>query len=534
MKKKLFVGLIVIVVLAVGVFSGCQENESDPVDHEPTDEEIVYNPEDSLPLRLAVTQPTALNPLFNGNESLFQLNHLIYESLITFDEHMNVEPLLAESWEMDEDSRSVTFRLRDNVQWHDGEPFVPEDVVFTFQVLREMGEHVAYPNVYAGNLNQVADVRKIDEHQVRFSFTRPYSNALETMVFPILPHHRFTGTERRLLQSDDFPMVGTGRYRVDEYEVSRSIRLHYFPGYWGQKPYIDRIDVQIVPDRQALISLFENGKIDMVEPVTVDWEKYTDNESVEGVSYPSTHFELIGFNFENPWLQERSLRQAVAHSINRETLLEQVYFGHGTLTDVPFPPHSWLYPQEELRYVHDIDRAQGLLAELDLPEDFSLRLLTNSGNPLREKAAEQIAEFMETIGIAVELEILEWNDVQERLSERDFDLVLTGWQMSMLPDLSFAFHSTQLDDGNFIGYVSEPMDVLLENAFTASNKDEKNQRWNDILDYVREEIPYATLFFKEHALLYRTTMRGDLSPTHFNIFRGIETAYLIGPRENGD
>ncbi len=533
MNKRRYIWILILILLVfLQVLTACQDTAPAVPGEEPSvNGDIDYDPSDSPPLRVSITRPNQLNPLLNGNETLFQLYHLIYESLITFDENMALEPLLASGWELDVQGQSVTFSLRDNVTWHDGEPFTPEDVVFTFQVMREQMNRIAYPNLYINNLQQISDVRKIDDHSVRFTFTRPYSNALETLVFPIIPQHLFSGADRSLLTTGQFPIVGTGRYKVEAYD-SQSMELSYYPDYWGRKPYIEEILVNIVPDREAQISLFESGQIDLVEPLSVDWAKYTDGTDVEGISFPSTQYEFIGFNFNNELLQNLNVRKAVMHALDRESMIQNVYFNHGIAVESPVFPASWLRQREALHYEYDETMAEELLSQEALPEGTTFSLITNTGNPMRGKMVEVITEALERVGFNIEMEIFEWEELQTRLEEGNFDLVLTGWQFSMIPDLSFAFHSTQIGAGNMINYENEEMDRLLETAFAAPNEREKMEAWNRLQDHITSELPYISLLFKEHAVMHRITLKGELQPTQFNTFRGIETSYLIRPRDD--
>lgn len=522
MKKTSLIRLLVVMLLFSFLTTACQGEPTEPP--EVPDEIIVedHNPGDSLPLRLAMTRPHQLNPLLNANDSLFQVNHLIYESLLTFDENMDVVPLLAESWDIDESGSQVTFHLRPNVTWHDGEPLRPEDVVFTFQVLRNKISGLNDSHVYAANVRQVNDVRKSGDRSVTFTFARPYSNALEILVFPILPQHLFISATAPLLDSMDFPIVGTGRFQLEHFDVSRGMTLRYYPSYWGRKPYIAQVDITIVPDKAAKVTLFENGKIDLVEMAAADWLKYTDNEQVNGIGFSSTYYEFIGFNLRNEQFQNKALRQAIDKAIQKQTILNAVYFGHGKISRSPIHPDSWLHKSGD-----DELEAAGVLTEIFVGE--TIRLLTNENNPLRVRTAEMIMDNLEELGLSVELELVSWDEKQARLASGNFDMVLAGWHFSLVPDLSFAFHSTQQSMGNFIGYSNEEMDSLLEAASGANTRESKREAWHAIQAHLEKELPYVSLFFKDKALLYRTTLRGDLSPTQHNIFRGIETAYRIRP-----
>lgn len=510
----------------------CQDSSTEQ-EEEQTDQttEIEVNPEDSGPLHFAVTRSDTLNPLFNGNPSLTQMYHLIYESLVTLDENHEVVPLLAKEWEWDESGQSIVFTLRQDVKWHDGEPFVAEDVVFTVNAMKRQLNQLEYPFVHADIINQISDVRKIADHQVRVSFSRPFSSGLEAMVFPVLPQHVFADTGQNLLNSDKFPILGTGPYRVKKYDKTRSFELNAFDGYWGKKPYIKEMFVTVVPDREAAMSMFESGEIDLVEPLSVDWTKHTDRDEVTGKSFLSNRYEFIGFNFDHEWLSQKELRQAIAYAIDREQILQKLYFNHGIISDTPVSPESWLNQMEEIKYEYNVDLAESMIKEMEIPEGTTFTLLTNEDNPLRVATAQIIAESLTAMGLETEMEAVAWEQLQERTKEGSFEMILTGWHLSILPDMSFAFHSTQKADGNFIRYENDRMDEVLQDIFAAIEPNQKKKEWLKFQELFVEEMPYVSLFFKKHAILHRETLRGDLRPDVYNIFRGIESAYIVTPME---
>ncbi|RQD69929.1 MAG: peptide ABC transporter substrate-binding protein [Tindallia sp. MSAO_Bac2] len=532
MNNNKWTVILSILLTITLLMSGCQDSpaEQDETNEEMTTE-IEINPEDSGPLRLAVTRPDNLNPLFNANQSLTQLYHLVYEGLVTFNENREIEPLLASDWEWNEAGQSITFTLRDGVKWHDGEDLTPDDVIFTINMMKDQLNRLEYPFVHADIINQISDVRSIDDNQVQVSFSRPFSNGLEALVFPVLPQHIFSGSGSSILNSEDFTIVGTGPYKVIDYDKSRSFELNYFHEYWGDSPYIQEIFVSVVPDREAAMSMFESGEIDLVEPLAIDWTKHTDRDEITGKSFLSNQYEFLGVNFENEWLSQKELRQAIAYAINREEILEQLYFNNGVVTDTPVFPDSWLNQLDQNKYSFDPAQAEELIGELEIPEGTTFSLLTNEDNQLRVATAQIIADYLRNAGLEVDIEEVEWENMQERTAEGNFDMVLTGWHLSVLPDLSFAFHSSQLDRGNFIRYQNEKMDEVIETIFAAADQSRKQEGWLDFQDLFIDEMPYISLFYKDHAVLHRETLRGELKPHGYNIFEGIETAYIVVTEE---
>jgi peptide/nickel transport system substrate-binding protein len=244
-KNTKYLVIVFIIILAL-VMTACGTEEEINIPEEDIEETVEkYEAADGGTLKLAVTRFNTLNPLLNKNYSLFQIHHLIYEGLVTFDENMEIKPLLAQDWNKSTDGQSLQLTLRQDVNWHDGKPFTAEDVIFTINLIKG---NINGNSVFKGSLQQITDVREIQNGVINITFSKPFSNSLEVMTFPILPKHLFDGNDINKLKSPDFPLVGTGSYKLYNYETMRSIQLSRNDTYWGQKPYIEKIDITIFPD----------------------------------------------------------------------------------------------------------------------------------------------------------------------------------------------------------------------------------------------------------------------------------------------
>lgn len=261
MKGLKYISIFLILSLLITACSLSSLNAE--TENEEAEDEVVIEsiPAEGGTLTLAATRFRTLNPLFNKNEDLFQIHHLVYEGLVTFNEDMSIEPLLAETWDFSNDMQSIDFNLRSGVKWHDGKPFTADDVIFTFNVIKGNMKEVNKTSIYKESLRNVQDMKKIDEDTIRVIFSQNPGNILETMTFPILPEHVFKEGGINLLNRDDFIIPGTGIYEIQEYESMRNISLVYSKDSWRDKPYIKEISVLIVPDEEAKLSLFENGDV---------------------------------------------------------------------------------------------------------------------------------------------------------------------------------------------------------------------------------------------------------------------------------
>jgi peptide/nickel transport system substrate-binding protein len=232
-KGLKYISIFLIVLLTI---TACNSNVD--IEMEEVEDEIVeeYIPADGGALVLSTTRFETLNPIFNRNEDLFQIHHLIYESLVTFSEDMSISPLLAEKWELVNGGQSIDFTLRSGVKWHDGEVLTTDDVIFTFNVIKGNIKDVSRVSIYRQSLQSITDIVKVDENTIRVNFSKNVANGLEMMTFPILPKHIFEGNKIQRLKQDDFIIVGTGKYELKEYENMRNIALIRNDNYWSNKP----------------------------------------------------------------------------------------------------------------------------------------------------------------------------------------------------------------------------------------------------------------------------------------------------------
>ena len=536
--KKHLVFMLLIIILATMTACGQQE-VADIENNEIQELAENHKPADGGNLKVSVTRFNTLNPLLNSNYSLFQLHHLIYQGLVTFDSSMNIQPVLAEKWEIAEDGQSIQFHLKQGVTWHDGQAFTAEDVIFTINAIKGNLKNAKGNSVFKTSLQQISDVRETETGVINITFSRPFSNGLNSMVFPILPKHLFEGSNIERFSATDFPLIGAGPYKLQTYDTMREIKLIRNDNYWGKKPYIEGINAVIVPDVEAQLSIFENGDIDLAQPTSIDWAKYIEKNNVNVYEYVSHNYEFLGFNFKNTILRDRNIRRAIAYGIDRHRLINNIYLGHGTVVDVPIYPLSEIYSKDGLKYGYNIEKATEFLNKTDYIMDeneivrvggdgssLAFNLISNSDNILREKTAYFIQEELQKIGIEVNIELLEWEEFNIRVNQGKYDMLLGGWELSYLPDLSFAFHSSQIGGSNFIFYNDEAMDGLIEETFTAPNEEIKKGTYDRLQNQIIEELPYFSLFFKNGSIAVRDKIKGNFKPNNYNLFNGIEEWYI--------
>ena len=572
--KRIIITLLIITILFT--LTGCDKDEANNISETfetNTTSVKEYEPEYGGQLVLPLTVLKTLNPLISENLSYYYFSKLIFEGLFELDQNFDIKNQLAEDYIIRDDG-TISIKLKENVLWHDGEKLTAEDVAFTINTIKYANNDSTYKkmwdaamgNYYSSNINRIIDVYVIDDYNLDIKFDINFSNSLETLIFPIIPKHRFVVDREdknsyiKALMEDDYTPIGTGPYRFSNYDKYKSVQLEYFQDYREGRPYIDKIIGKILEDDELALTAFEAGQIDLTIALGVDWEKFDQNNRVRILEFVSQNYDFLGFNFSKSIFnneQGHKLRKAMAYGIDRQAIIQKVFLGHATQTDLPIHPNSWLISDEANAYGYNLSKAREEINELGWKDingdgfyedengkEITLRLITNSYNPLRLKTADMIVEDLNKMGIHVikdypenipdnlteEMVDNQWEQLNNRIIRGDYDIVLLGWSISPTPELSFAFHSSQIKSGtNIIRYNNQAMDEALLEAFGAVNKDRKLKAYEKLQSVITEELPYVSLFFKNKALLIDKKIMGDVDPTFHNIYRNIEKWYI--PKE---
>ena len=576
MNNKRFICITLIVVLLISL-SGCSKKGTGDITDESTlannpadtkDDEPVYGGKLVLP----ITTVKTLNPLLSENISYYHFSKLIFESLFELDNDLNVKNLLAEDYSIEDSGKTVKIKLRENVLWHDGEAFTANDVKFTIDTIKYAGNDNAYKNMILDSANNLADLRHIlnvkvtDDYNLEIFFDRSFSNALEVLTFPIIPKHLFTNGKgdnsayAKALSLDNYSPIGTGPYKFENYEKLKNIKLVANDKWWNGKPYIETIVGNILEDEDLVLTAFETGQVDLATTKGVDWEKFAQNERVKIYEFVSQNYEFLAMNFSDELFSGEkglAIRKSIAYGVDRQSIIQKVYLGHGTQIDVPIHPNSWLISENANVYGYNkakakeilegagwIDRDNDGIREDENGKKLTLKLTTNSYNSLRLKTANMIVDDLKSIGIDVTKDYNEdipdkltdemienqWQEFNNKISKGNFDIALLGWKLSSIPDLSFAFHSSQISYGtNFIRYSNEKMDELLIECFRSEGREGKKEAYKNLEEAIVEDLPYVSLFFRNGSLLVDKKVHGDIDPQVTNLYHNIEKWYI--PKE---
>jgi len=413
-------------------------------------------------------EPTTFNRLVASRAPEQQITLLTQAALLRVDPSSHeVEPRLATAWTSSPDKLTWTIKLRDGVEFSDGVPFTAADVVFTFAALYDsrLASDVASGFLIGG---KPLVVRAIDDHTVSLTFPSPYGPGLRILDgLPILPQHRLAsalaaGTLRQTWGRSTAPsdVVGLGPFALTENTPGHALRFTRNPHYWATDdrgralPYLDEVDVEIVPSQDAEMLRLESGDLDVpndfIRPEDIatlrDLASKGRVSLVEGgvgVDPNALWFDLAPQSKaakDRPWLQRDELRQAISLAVDRQALVDSVYLGLGVPIAGPVTPGfgDW-YTAAAPVPTRDLARAKALLAAIGLTDrtgagmlsdsagkSVHFTLLTQKGKTERERAATLLAAQLKLVGIEVDVVTLDVKSLVDHLFSDDYDAIYYG------------------------------------------------------------------------------------------------------------
>ena len=509
-----------------------------------TDDVMDQGPVKGGVLKLFCTAPDTLNPIVSNNSYVKEFSGLVFESLVKLDRNQKPLPLLAESWEVSEDGLTWTFHMRKDVYWHDKAPFTADDVQFTIEAISNAGQS----SIYRRNIEDIATFAAIDKSTFQMILKRNNSFMAELMTFPIIPKHYYAGEDITVLSSHrNMTPIGTGMYKYAKSEDQNHIRLISNENWWHEKdkevngvklPYIGEINIVI---GKSHINAFQANDADMISISRNEISRHSGRSGIQIKKYPSQKYEFVAFNLSKPALQDRAVRQAIAYAIDKSRIINELLPGEAIATDLPVIPDTWLYDTNITAYKPDLEKARSILSENGWKESrgalykningvstsLNLELIVNTDNDLRFKVAEKISSQLKEIGINIKVTKLNWEDLHKRLNTKKFDLVVLGWDVSSIPDISFAYSSSEIASGrNVPGYSNPDVDNYLSRILSENDANKKKALFMNMKDIINEDVPYIGLFFFNNATLYNKRIKGEMNPYIWDKFGDITGWYI--------
>jgi peptide/nickel transport system substrate-binding protein len=504
-----------VLALAVAVLTGACVAALPAVAQESSGDQV---------LRIGWAQdPQTFNPFVGVNEEEYAVWALNWDLLVNFSpEDLGPSPGIAESWEISEDRKTITFDLVKNAKWSDGKPITSADVKYSLEVLGDNGL------LFSSYTDNVTAIRTPDEHTVVIETSKPDARIVGGMWIYIIPEHIWGKVPLKELTGaykPELPLVASGPYMVTEFERGRIIRMERNPEWRGEEPAYDEVQFIKYGTTDAVERALGLGEIDVIPEVQpAAFERLSEEEGVETVRAPTQSFTELAFNLcseencpdakFNPAIQDRTIRQAIAYSIDRERLNEIAtqgtsFVAHGLLPS--FYKRWFEIPEQD--YPYDPELANQLLDDAGWTlNDDGIRekdgmvadfvLYVRSESPFTIQMAKLIAEQTQEIGVEYDVQVVSTDKLYELTTQKvdgkvapDFDSFIWAWGGDPYdPSFLLSLMTTdQIGDSSDAFYSNPRYDRLYKKQATLFDPEERKAVIQEMIAMLQRDLPYLVL-----------------------------------------
>lgn len=481
-----------------------------------------------------IAEPQALDPHAVTAVNDFRILMNVYDGLVRYASGtLEVEPALAESWEISEDGTVYTFTLRDGVRFHDGSAFDADAVVFNFE--RMLKEDHPYHNTGPFPLSfffsAVKSVEAVDPRTVRFTLNEPYAPFLSNLAYPtglivspaaVMQHGAEFGRNPS----------GTGPFRFAEWRSNEAVVIQRNDDYWDGQAGLEAVIFRPITDANTRVAEMLSGGIDMmVEVPPVALSQFRD-DSYRLVEQAGPHLWFLILNAKEGPFADKRVRQAANYAINKQALVNDVLEGTADIAAGPTPPaFAWAYNEALEPYAYDPDRARALIAEAGAEGASLTFYVTEGGSGMLDPIpmGTAIQADLEAVGFDVSIETYEWNTFLGRVNpglEGKADMAQMAWMTNDPDTLPFLALRTEAwpDKGGFnSGYYSNPeVDTLLEAARAETDPNERARLYKEMQAIVQEDAPWVFVAnWKQNAVTSAAVENFALEPSFFLLLKDV-------------
>ena len=478
---------------------------------------------------LVQPEPPSLASYLSTSGPIGLMAPKIYDGLLDYDKDLKAVPSLAESWDVSEDGKTVTFSLRKGVKWHDGKDFTSADVQFTImEVLSQI--HPRGPNSF----KEVTAVETPDAHTAVFKLANPapyMMRALGSYESPMVPRHLLEGQDLRSADIANKP-VGTGPFKFVEWKKGQYIRLDKNPDYWKEGlPYLDRIVGRFIPDASTRTAAMENGEVHYgaygaIPNVDVVRLRELDSIGVTTDGYAMINpVSLIEFNTTQPPFDNPAIRQAISTALDRQFLIDNIWFGYGKPATSALSSSyaaTGLYTEGLPNYpgTGDTEAAKKILDDAGImPDGDGVRAsavldLIPYGEDWR-RAGEYMKQVLGDLGIKLDLR---YEDVPTWLKRvyADYDFSMNVNYFYQLPDPVLGVHrhygTDQIRQGthfvNSTRYSNPELDELLANGAKEPDAEKRSAIYQKIQEILAADMPVVNLHEMKFLTVFDSALMG--------------------------
>jgi peptide/nickel transport system substrate-binding protein len=463
--------------------------------------------------------PNNFSPIFTDSSYGYYVVRFLFQGMVEArmeNNQMKFFPSLAQKWEISPDNQTFTFTIHPKANWHDGRPVTAEDMLFTLQTISD-------PRTQTNRGAEISTIAGLDERgkrpaggQLGIRILGPKVIEIKTKVpvdptmflervgnnVYVMPKHVLGNVPPDQLNRHQFmlnPTVGNGPFKFVQYKTDQFIELVQNESYHNGVPNVRRVFVRIIP-ATTMVAQLERQDMDLSAGFGIgeipieDWDRVKSMSHIRAVTFPGPGYQYMLVNFRRAYLQDKRVRRALAHAINRQLIVTQLIKGEATLAEGPIPPRNPYYNKNVKPWPFDTARARQLLQEAGWDFNRTLLLRVPVGNTIRERAADIIRENLLAAGVKVDIQKSDFPTHIASLQQANYDIALLGWAGPTDPDVSSQYRTG--GQYNYSYNSIGPMDQLLDEGVKLSDPAKRRQVYDKFQELFADELPVIVLFYQ--------------------------------------
>lgn len=479
-----------------------------------------------------IGEPIRLNPLLDFyNQVDFDVDRLIFSSLIHFDDRGLPHGDLAEAWGISRDGKRYSFSIRQDAFWHDGSPVTSEDVVFTLRLLQD--EAMPTPEDIRLFWSKV-EVTALDDKTLQFKLAEPFSPFLDYLAVGILPSHVLSGLSADEIIDSPFNLqpIGSGPYRFRSLQINDGkivgLELDSNDDYYGVKPFLDEIIFKYYPDAQTAFTAYQNDEIKGISYIPTELlPAVLENEKLQLFTSRLPRLTILYLNLDHsklPFFKESEIRRALMQGLNRRWIINRILRGQAILANGPIFPENWAYYPSTGQVEYDFERAVSILKEAGytIPAEggtartkdgVSLKFeLVHPDTELFSEIAARIQQDWAKLGVVVTLKPVPYEElITDYLEPRSYEAALVELDFTRFPDPDpYPFwHQAQITSGqNYAQWDDRQVSEYLEQARVLDDFEERARRYRNFQVRFAGELPALPLFYPTYSYAIDRSIQG--------------------------
>ena len=481
-----------------------------------------------------IAEPKSLDPATVTAVNDFRILMNVYDGLVRYkDGTLEVEPSLAQSWNISDDGKTYTFKLRSGIKFHDGSDFNAAAVEFNFDRMLDEKHpyHDTGPFPLSFFFSAIEDVTAVDNNTVTFTLEEPYAPFLSNLAYPTGLIVSPAGVKKHGKDFGRNPS-GTGPFKFAEWQSNSKVVVTRNDGYWDGAPSLEAIVFRPITDGNTRVAEMLSGGIDLMVEIPPDSVSQFDGNGYALYEQAGPHVWFLILNAKEGPFADKRVRQAVNYAIDKKSLVENVLQGTAAIAAGPTPPaFAWAYNDSLQPYPYDPDKARALIKDAGHEGAELTFYVTEGGSGMLDPVpmGAAIQADLAKVGLKVKIETYEWNTFLGKVNpglEGKADMAEMAWMTNdpdTLPYLALRTGAWPDKKGFNSGYYSNPeVDKLLEAARKSTDQAERARLYKKMQVIVQEDAPWAFVAnWKQNAATSDRVSNFKLQPSFFLLLKDV-------------